>query len=72
MDLRPQVFVAMSFADQYALRFTEVIAPAIQSVLVDNVRLEPQVERRNAEIESGAVSLIPGPETVAKLKAEFR
>ena len=31
-----------------------------------------EVERRNAEIESGAVSLIPGPEAIAKLKAEFR
>lgn len=31
-----------------------------------------EVERRNAEIESGAVSLIPGQEVVAKLKAEFR
>ena len=31
-----------------------------------------EVERRNAEIESGAVSLISGPEAVAKLKAEFR
>lgn len=31
-----------------------------------------EVERRNAEIESGAVTLIPGPEAVAKLKAEFR
>jgi len=31
-----------------------------------------EVERRNAEIESGAVSLIPGAEALAKLKAEFR
>ena len=31
-----------------------------------------EVERRHAEIESGAVSLIPGPEALAKLKAEFR
>lgn len=31
-----------------------------------------EVERRNAEIESGAVSLIPGPEALASLKAEFR
>jgi putative addiction module component (TIGR02574 family) len=31
-----------------------------------------EVERRNAEIESGSVSLIPGPEALAKLKAEFR
>ncbi len=31
-----------------------------------------EVERRSAEIESGAVSLIPGPEALASLKAEFR
>jgi hypothetical protein len=31
-----------------------------------------EVERRNAQIESGAVSLISGPEAIAKLKAEFR
>ena len=31
-----------------------------------------EVERRNAEIESGAVSLIPGPEAFAELKAQFR
>lgn len=31
-----------------------------------------EVERRQAEIESGAGSLLPGPETLAKLKAEFQ
>jgi len=31
-----------------------------------------EVERRNAEIESGAVSLVPGPEALAALKAQFR
>jgi putative addiction module component (TIGR02574 family) len=31
-----------------------------------------EVERRNAQIESGTVSLIHGPEALAKLKAEFR
>lgn len=31
-----------------------------------------EVERRHAEIESGAVSLLPGPETLARLKAEFQ
>jgi putative addiction module component (TIGR02574 family) len=30
-----------------------------------------EVERRQAEIENGQVSLLPGPETLAKLKAEF-
>ena len=31
-----------------------------------------EVERRDAEIESGAVSLIPGREALAELKAQFR
>lgn len=31
-----------------------------------------EVERRHVEVESGAVTLRPGPETLAKLKAEFR
>ena len=31
-----------------------------------------EVERRQAEIDSGAVSLLPGPETLARLKAEFQ
>jgi putative addiction module component (TIGR02574 family) len=30
-----------------------------------------EVERRQAEIENGTVSLFTGPETLAKLKAEF-
>lgn len=31
-----------------------------------------EVERRNAEVESGAVELLPGPETLALLRAEFQ
>ena len=31
-----------------------------------------EVERRQSEIENGTVSLLPGPETLAKLGAEFR
>lgn len=30
-----------------------------------------EVERRQTEIENGTVSLLPGPETITKLKAEF-
>ena len=30
-----------------------------------------EVERRQTEIEKGTVSLLPGPETLTKLKAEF-
>lgn len=31
-----------------------------------------EVERRHAQIESGTVAPLPGPETLAKLRAEFR
>lgn len=31
-----------------------------------------EIERRNSEIERGAISLLPGAETLAKLKAEFQ
>ena len=31
-----------------------------------------EVERRNDEIESGKVSLLSGPEAIAKLKASFK
>jgi putative addiction module component (TIGR02574 family) len=29
-----------------------------------------EVERRHQEVENGAVSMLPGPETLARLKAE--
>jgi len=31
-----------------------------------------EIERRHAGIESGAISLLPGAETLARLKAEFQ
>lgn len=31
-----------------------------------------EVERRHTEIESGAASLLPGAETLARLRAEFQ
>ena len=31
-----------------------------------------EVERRHAEIESGAVALLPGAGTLARMRAEFR
>ncbi|MSQ72310.1 MAG: hypothetical protein EXR27_13595 [Betaproteobacteria bacterium] len=48
--------------------------------LIESLDVDPEgenawaaeVERRNAEIESGTVSLVPGPETLAKLNSEFR
>lgn len=48
--------------------------------LIVSLDTEPDVEsawatevaRRHAEIESGAVSLLPGAEALARLKAEFQ
>ncbi|MBM3500422.1 MAG: hypothetical protein FJX74_17330 [Armatimonadetes bacterium] len=50
LELRPEVFVAMTFSDEYRARFDEVIAPAIRSVQVGGVSLEP---RRVDESRSG-------------------
>jgi len=40
-ELKPQVFVAMSFAEAYRSRFEKVIAPAIEDVKVDGIALKP-------------------------------
>jgi hypothetical protein len=41
MSLRPEVFVAMSFAEPYEKRFEEVIRPAIESISWENQKLKP-------------------------------
>ncbi|MHB1033186.1 MAG: hypothetical protein ACYC35_04090 [Pirellulales bacterium] len=40
MDLKPRVFVAMSFAPQYKGRYDAIISPAIQSITINNVPLK--------------------------------
>jgi len=40
LEVRPQVFVAMSFAAKYQSRFESVIAPAIESLSKDGVSLQ--------------------------------
>lgn len=37
--------------------------------LIASLDVDPEVERRHAEIESKTVSLLPGAETLAKLRA---
>jgi hypothetical protein len=39
-ELKPQVFVAMSFAPAYNQRFNLVIAPAIEAILVGDIQLK--------------------------------
>ena len=48
--------------------------------LISSLEIDPsvedawaaEVERRHQQIESGAVSTVPGAEALAKLKSEFR
>jgi hypothetical protein len=40
-ELKPQVFVAMSFAPQYPQRFNDVIAPAIRAITIEGTLLQP-------------------------------
>ena len=59
------------------------LTPAERARLVDRLiaTLDPdsepeevwaaEIERRQSETENGTVSLLPGPETLNKLKAEF-
>ena len=39
MDMKPQIFVAMSFAPHYKQRFDDIIAPAIRSIAFNHVPL---------------------------------
>lgn len=41
VELRPQIFVAMSFDPAYEQRYTQVIAPAIQGISVGGQGLQP-------------------------------
>jgi putative addiction module component (TIGR02574 family) len=59
------------------------LSPADRARLVDRLiatldadpeveeALAAEVERRQSEIENGTVPLLPGPQTLSKLKAEF-
>lgn len=40
MELKPTIFVAMSFSNQYQARFEKIIEPAINQITVNGVRLE--------------------------------
>jgi putative addiction module component (TIGR02574 family) len=63
-----------------ALQLSPVERARLIEILISSLDIDPaveeawavEVERRNAEIESGEVSLLPGPETLAQLKAEFQ
>jgi hypothetical protein len=41
LEVKPQIFVAMSFAPEYQARYDKVIAPAISSLRVNGTQLKP-------------------------------
>jgi hypothetical protein len=41
LDLKPQIFVAMSFSEEYRVRYEKVIAPAISGILIGGAALAP-------------------------------
>lgn len=63
-----------------ALRLSAAERARLVERLIASLDIDPEVEeawaaeveRHNAEIESGAVDLIFGPEALAELKSEFR
>jgi putative addiction module component (TIGR02574 family) len=63
-----------------ALRLSATERARLVERLIASLEIDPEVEaawaaeveRRNAEIESGAVALVPGEEALARLKAQFK
>jgi putative addiction module component (TIGR02574 family) len=63
-----------------ALQLSPVDRARLVERLIASLDVDPEVEdawaaeveRRHQEVESGTVSMLPGPESLAKLKAEFR
>jgi putative addiction module component (TIGR02574 family) len=63
-----------------ALRLSATERARLVERLIASLDIDPEVEvawaaeveRRNAEIESGAVTLVPGEEALTRLKAQFK
>ena len=63
-----------------ALQFTSADRARLVDRLIATLHADPaveeawaaEVERRQTEIENGTVSLLPGPKSLAELKAEFK
>lgn len=74
MNLTVEALVveALRLSNQERARLVERLIASLDTDSDIEDAWAAEVERRNAEIESGAVSLISGPEALDRLKAEFR
>ena len=76
MGVESETFETLEAA---ALQLTPADGARLVDKLIATLDADPEVEeawaaeveRRQTEIENGTVSLLPGPETLTKLKAEF-
>jgi putative addiction module component (TIGR02574 family) len=72
--------ITVEVLEAEALNLSVAERSCLVEKLIVSLDTEPDVEatwatevaRRHAEIESGAVSLLPGAEALARLKAEFQ
>jgi len=63
---------ALSLPSAQRARLVEKLIASLDSEPDIENAWAAEVERRHAEIESGVVSLRSGPETLARLRAEFQ
>ena len=71
---------SIEIIDAEALRLSATERARLIERLIASLDVNPEVEeawaaeveRRNGEVESGKVSLVSGPEPIAKLKASFK
>ena len=73
-------FETVETLEAAALQLTSADRARLVDRLIATLDAEPEVEeawaaeveRRQTEMENGTVSLLPGPERLAELKAEFK
>ena len=63
---------ALSLSSAQRARLVEKLIASLDSEPDIENAWAAEVERRHAEIEGGTLSLFPGPETLARLRAEFQ
>ena len=63
---------ALSLSSAQRARLVEKLIASLDSEPDVENAWAVEVERRHADIESGTVSLLPGPESLTRLRAEFQ
>ena len=63
---------ALSLSSAQRARLVEKLIASLDSEPDVESAWAVEVERRHAEMESGVVSLLPGPESLTRLRAEFQ